>query len=433
MSENEYALRKTAIHLLRGGRTAAEVAQELHRSEMWVYKWRRRFFTQQDWQALHDRSRTPHHQPRTLPANVRPAIREVRSQLEAEATEPGKLSYIDAHAVRARLRKNQVMPLPSISSIERELRVAQMTQPRHPQDGLEVVYPHLQPTQPLQLIQVDIVPHYLPRGPCVSCFNAIDVVSRYPAGQPFLSKHSGDAVAFLLYIWREIGLPEFTQVDNESCFSGGFTHPGVLGKVVRCALLVGTQLVFSPIYHPESNGTIERFHQDYSKNVWDKIELPDFQTVQAWSPAFFTAYRHSAHHSALQGRCPADLHPMQTAQPRIPEGFKPPTRFPLTIGQTHFLRRVNPASQVMVLNLAWEVPLAKPDQGVWVTLQFTAQAANLRIFDAAPDVRERTCLAEHPFPLKEEVQPLADAFRHRVVAEPLPLFHSVIELAKTTS
>jgi hypothetical protein len=259
------------------------------------------------------------------------------------------------------------------------------------------------------------------------------VVSRYPTGQPFLSKHSEDAVAFLLYIWREIGLPEFTQVDNESCFSGGFTHPGVLGKVVRCALLVGTQLVFSPIYHPESNGTIERFHQDYSKNVWDKIELPDFQTVQAWSPTFFTAYRHSAHHSALQGRCPADLHPMQTAQPRIPEGFKPPTHFPLTIGQIHFLRRVNPASQVMVLNLAWEVPLAKPDQGVWVTLQFTAQAANLRIFDAAPDVPERTCLAQHPFPLKEEVQPLADAFQHRVVVERPPLFHSVMELAKTTS
>jgi hypothetical protein len=37
--------------------------------------------------------------------------------------------------------------------------------------------------------------------------------------------------------------------------------------VLRLALLVGTQLVFSPVRHPESNGTIERFHQDYSKNV----------------------------------------------------------------------------------------------------------------------------------------------------------------------
>lgn len=431
MSESEYALRKTAIHLLRSGKSPAQVAQELNRSVMWVYKWRKQFFSEHDWQALRDRPRTPHHQPRTLPAHVRPAIRQARSQLEAEAAEPGKLAYIDAHAVRARLRKNQVTPLPSITSIERELRVAQMTQPRQPQDRLKVVYPHLHPTQPLQLIQVDIVPHYLPGGPCVSCFNAIDVVSRYPAGQPFLSKHSEDAVAFLLYVWQEIGLPEFTQVDNEGCFSGGFTHPGVLGKVVRFALLVGTQLVFSPIRHPESNGTVERFHQDYSKNVWEKLDLPDFQAVEACSPAFFEAYRHSEHHSALQGRCPAELHPGQTSWPQVPSGFTPPARLPLTVGQVHFIRRVSSASQVRVLNLDWTVPLAQPDQGVWVTLQLSLQGARLHIYNAAPDVHERTCLAEHLFPLQEAVQPLADEFQRPVEVELPSLLHSVIGFAIT--
>jgi hypothetical protein len=93
-----------------------------------------------------------------------------------------QLSYVGAHAIRARLRQSQVTPLPSITSIERELRTAQMTKPRQPQAPLKVEYPHLHPTQPFQLIQVDIVPHDLPGGPCVSCFNAIDGVSRYPAG-----------------------------------------------------------------------------------------------------------------------------------------------------------------------------------------------------------------------------------------------------------
>lgn len=429
MSENEYALRKTAIHLLRSGKSPAEVAQELSRSVMWVYKWRKRFFAEHEWQALQDRSRTPHHQPQKLPTNVGAAVREARSQLEAEANEPGKLSYMGAYAVRARLRKNQVAPLPSITSIERELRAAQMTQPRQPQERVEVVYPHLHPTRPLQLMQVDIVPHYLPGGPCVSCFNAIDVVSRYPAGQPFLSKRSQDAADFLLYAWREIGLSEFTQTDNEGCFSGGFTHPGVLGKVLRLALLVGTQLIFSPIRHPESNGTVERFHQDYSENVWDKIELPDFQAVQTCSPAFFEAYRRSEHHSALQGCCPADLHPVQIVWPQVPPGFKPPARLPLTVGQVHFIRRVSPAHQVRVLNLDWDVPLSQPDRGVWVTLQFTLQAASLCIYDAAPDVSARTCLAEHPFPLKEEVLPLADEFQRPVTVELPSLFHSVIGFA----
>ena len=207
-------------------------------------------------------------------------IREVRSELEVEATQPGKLSYIGAHAIRGRLRQKHIAPLPSISSIERVVRAAGMTRPQLPKETQPIVYPHVRPTQPHQLVQVDIVPRYLPGGPCVSCFNAIDVVSRYPTGQQSTTKRSGDAVRFLLQVWCDLGVPDYTQVDNESCFSGGFTHPGVLGKVLRFGLMVGTELVFSPIRHPESNGYVERFHQDYTRNVWDKIDLPDLAAVR---------------------------------------------------------------------------------------------------------------------------------------------------------
>ena len=426
MSQTEYAIRKTAIHLLRGGKTPTEVAEELNRSRVWVYKWRERFFAQGDWQALQDQSRAPKHAPQKLPEAVRQAIRQARSELEAEAAEPGKLSYIDAQAVSARLRKKPVWPQPSLSSIERELRAAGMIHPAKPKESLEVLYPHLHPTRPLQLIQIDIVPHYLPGGPCVACFNAIDVVSHYPTGQQSLTKRSQDAASFLVHVWQEIGIPEFTQVDNEGCFSGGFTHPGVLGKVLRLALLVGTQLIFSPIRHPESNGTIERFHQDYSKNVWDKIELPDLQAVQQHSPGFFTAYRQSEHHSALQGRSPAELHPPAPVS-RLPIDLRLPDPLPLTSGQVHFMRRVDQASQVMILNMDWPVPCVQPDQGVWATIEFRVEGATLRIFDAAPDVLVRTCLAEHPFPLKQEVQPLAQEYQRPVEVGLPGLLRSVVD------
>ena len=117
-------------------------------------------------------------------------------------------------------------------------------------------------------MQVDIVPHYLTGGAQSPCFNAIDVVSRYPTGQAYRQRRSQDACNFLLHVWQEMGVPIYTQVDNEGCFSGGHTHRHVLGKVVRLALTVGTQLLFSPFYHPESNGYVERFHQDYDLHVW---------------------------------------------------------------------------------------------------------------------------------------------------------------------
>lgn len=428
MSENEYTLRKTAIHLLRSGKTPCEVAQELHRSLFWVYKWRKRFFEKQDWETLCDQSRIPKSQPRKLPSEVLQAVRQTRSELEAEAAEPGKLAYIDAQAISARLRKKGIVPEPSISSIERELRASHLTRSYKTKEEEEVIYPHIHPTQPLKLVQVDIVPHYLPGGPCVSCFNAIDVVSRYPTGQQFLSKGSRDALNFLIHVWLELGIPEYTQVDNECCFSGGFTHPGVLGKVLRLALAVGTQLVFSPIRHPESNGFIERFHQDYSKNVWDKIDLPDLETVQSYSPVFFEAYRHSEHHSALHGHCPADLHPTLVQSPLL-TGLRASDRLPLTTGQVHFIRRVDQNHQVMILNLDWDVPTAKPDQGVWATLEFTSQGAALRIYDAAPDVKQRTCLAEHAFPLKEDVVPMPSQLDPSAKPANLSLFRSAFDLA----
>ena len=54
----ELAIRRTAIHLLRSGKTAAEVVQEVRRSVPWVYKWRKRYFNAGDWQALEDRSQS---------------------------------------------------------------------------------------------------------------------------------------------------------------------------------------------------------------------------------------------------------------------------------------------------------------------------------------------------------------------------------------
>jgi transposase len=353
--------RRTAIHLLRSGRSPAEVAEDLQRCSAWVYKWRDRFFEQGDWHALHDRSRAPRHPSRKLLESVRQAICHARSELEAEANQPGKLSYIGAPAIRERLDKWKIRPLPSLTSIERTLRRKGMTHPHKSKPASEVIYPHLKPTQPHQLMQADIVTHYLPGGACVACFNAIDVVSHYPTGDQYASRRSQDAANFLIQAWQTLGIPAFTQLDNEGCFSGGFTHAGVLGKMLRLALFVGTELVFSPLYHPESNAFVERFHQDYNLNVWDKFELFTLQSVRYHSPGFFEAYRHSRHCEALIGRCPAEVHGQRPAF-RLPADFELPKRLPLTQGRVHFMRRVTSDRKISLLNLDWEVPSAHPDQ-----------------------------------------------------------------------
>lgn len=399
-----YEHRCTAIHMLRSGCSTTEVASELKRPPSWVCKWRTRF-EREGWAGLQERSHAPKQHGKQLPAQVRQAILRARSELEAEAAEQTGLQFVGPAAVRGRLRRKEVAPLPSTASIERVLRAAGMAQPRSRRSVVEVTYPHLHPNCPHELIQVDIVPHFLTGGQAVACFNAIDVVSRYPTGWAAEHRRAEDAVDFLIHVWQEIGLAHYTQVDNEGCFSGGFTHAGVLGQVVRLALWVGAELVFSPLYHPESNGTVERFHQDYDRHVWDLLDLANPPAVTTQGNHFFDLYRHSPHHTALNGQTPAEVHAHLPSK-RLPADFiRPTAKLPLTEGRVHFMRRVSPTGMVSVLNLEWSVPRPQPDQGVWVTIEFTRAGATLSIYDTAPDADDRTCLATYPFPLKEAVQP----------------------------
>ena len=396
--------RLSAIHLLRAGHSPKEVAEQLGRTTQWVGKWWRRYEVA-GWSGLADRSRASKEHGTRLSEQVRGLIIQARSELEAEAKLGQGLKYIGGPAVRTRLKEKRVKPLPSLSTIERVLSQANMTRPWSRPAEPDIDYPHLQPSQAHQLYQVDIVPHYLRGGTRVACFNGLDVVSRYPTGQSYPRRRSGEAARFLVHLWQTLGIPTYTQVDNEACFSGGFTHPYVLGKVVRLALTVGTELLFSPVEHPESNGYVERFHQEYNRHVWQDTYLHNLQAVQQQADHFFELYRHSLHHSALPDKSPHELHHAVPPNRLDPTFTLAEQKLPLRPGRIHFIRRVEAERTVSVLNVNWSVPQSDPAKGVWVTIEFQPAGATLSIYDAAPDVGDRICLATYPFPLSEPVLP----------------------------
>jgi len=405
----EESQRQALVHLLRSGKTPAEAAKELGHPRSWCYKWRERYEAE-GWDGLKARSRAPDHIARKTSEPMRQVVLQTRSELEAEALQADRLSYIGANAILGRLQSQGMTALPGISTIERIVRQAGMTKPPLPKPEKEVEYPSLHVDAVHGLTQIDIVPHFLKGGTSIACFNGIDVVSRYPAGKQYETKRAKDASDFLVHVWHELGISEYLQMDNESCFSGGYKHPGVIGQTVRLALYVGAQPLFSPIYHPESNGYVERFHQDYSAFVWKKALLNSLADVRQRSALFFPNYRSSHHHSALGGKSPHQIH-VQTSVRKLPAAFSIPKKLPITEGQVHFMRAVSKERQVLILNKNWDVRLAEQDQGVWATLFLTPAGAKLRIYDGAPDAPKRRCLAEHPFPLNEPVVPLQIEFR----------------------
>ncbi len=393
--------RTSAIHLLRAGHKVQAVAQQLGRSERWVRKWWQRY-QQAGWAGLAVRSRAPHRVHNRLSDAQRQQIIIARSAVEAAAAEGTGLKFIGASAVRTQLKIQGCEPLPSLATIERVLRHAGMTKPRQQPTKEKVRYPRLQTAAPQQLCQIDIIPHYLSGGARVFCFNAIDVVSRYATGMAYASRRAQEACAFLQEVWQTMGIPQYTQLDNDSCFDGGHTHPYVLGRVVRFALWVGTEVVFSPVRHPESNGYVERFHQEYDRHVWRDTYLADLAEVRRAAARFFSCYNASGHHTALGGRTPQEVHGAPAY--RLPADFSLPAgRLPLYEGRVHFMRQVLADHTVSVLNISWPVPSAKPQQGIWVTLELRPSRAELSIYDEAPDVPSRRCLVTHPFPVTEAI------------------------------
>jgi len=124
--------------------------------------------------------------------------------------------------------------------------------------------------------------------------------------------------------------------------------------------------------------------------------------VQAQGQHFFALYRQRAH-SRLNDQTPEAVHQAPT---RLPSDLTPTTKKqPLYAGQVHFIRKVLADNTISVLNVNWQIPGAKPDQGVWATLAITTSGAKLIIFDAAPDAPTRKRLASHHFRLSETVLP----------------------------
>lgn len=409
MNKDMESARHSLIHLIRSGRSPEEAATELGYGVSWAYKWWRRF-NAGGWERLKSHSRAPRHHPNRVSEKAVRKILEIRRELEKEVQQPNKLVYIGSYAIRGRMIEACLKEIPSPSTIEKVLRQAGMTKPRQVQAEQMTVYPHLQIAHPHQLTQVDIVPHYLSGGILVHCFNAIDVVSRYPEGKQYDSKATNQVLDFCLKIYQNLGISEFTQMDNESSFNGGRTHPYVIGRVPRLMLLVGTELVFSPYYHPESNAYVERFHQDYTKNVWKKTPMENLPQVNQTSSRFFARYRISRHHSQLHGQSPAALH-FENPIRALPKDFVVPNPLPITEGKIHFMRAVSEDQTIPVFNVNWSTGLAQPHQGVWATLSIATHEARLRIYDQAPDVFKRHCFADHPFLLSEPVLPLSAEFQ----------------------
>jgi hypothetical protein len=387
----------------------------LERSVRWFSKWWAEY--QLDPHTdFSDGSHAPHHSPSRLPTHVEQAIVNVRRRLEA-----AEFGLIGPPSVRQALEHLQLAPLPSVSAIARLLAKHGLSRPRGAASD-DVYYPEWVAWAPNVIHATDIITRHLYGGEVVQNFHTIDHYSHAVHLSPSADKSSRSACTHLRENWGILGLPGLQQLDNEDAFSGGHTHPRVLGQVVRLCLFVGSDVLFNPEYEAKRNYWIEGFHSLWLQAFWSRRVFRNCARVVSRTPAFEHWYHHCYQPPSLQGHTPLQMR----------EGFQPvrltrlmqrliPERLPITAGQINFMRKVDAAGNIRLLNESWRVGSRWINTYVCATIDTLQQA--LHIWHKPDANTPWQILKTRPFKLAEPVQPLLPIF-HRKCARSLDYWPS---------
>ena len=260
---NELADRQLAIQWRMAGEPIEIICQRLQRPPSWFHKWWSRYELEGA-EGLYELSRAPHAFLDRLPPQLERLIVSVRRRLEAHATPETRYQRIGAPTIQFELKALQVVPLPSLRTIERVLAQHGLTSPRlrtapplNPQG-----YPAPTADDSNQLHQVDLVgPVYL-KGQRKRWYIYIckDVFDGAIYAQLCPSRKMDEVLGFLIAAWQHLGLPEQVQLDNAREFCGWGPAARYLSRVIRLCLYLRVTLIFIPQHRPQRNGAVENFN-----------------------------------------------------------------------------------------------------------------------------------------------------------------------------
>jgi hypothetical protein len=401
--QQECTLRRKAIRLSLKGWAPSQILAVIPRSRQWLWKWWQRFRAGLG-TGLHSRSRRPKRAPAAYAAAVRQVVVRVRRRLKR-----AKVGLIGAATIQRELRRMKVLRvLPSTSTIQRILHRAGLTQPPAPPQP--AYYPPGVPPAPYVLYATDWTERYLAGGAKLYAFHTLDLETR--ACQHSLSTNKSGATVrtHSLATWERLGIPDFLRLDNDAAFNGGYKVPRVIGQFVRLCLYVGIELIFIPVGQAERNGEVESLNGLWGRAGYDRQRFRSVAAALRSEPVFQAWYMQVYAPPSLHGQTPAQAQAqVQRRCLTAREGADLPGPLPITAGRIHFIRQVDAAGTIALLNEAWRVGVRYAGRYVWATIN--TQARRLTLYYRATANRPVRVLRQFPYPLGETVLPLPTHFQ----------------------
>jgi transposase InsO family protein len=410
--EAEEAVRQRAIDLFIAGKKPSQISRAVGRSRAWFYNTLARY-RNGGRAGLVSRSRAPKRVSNRTAEAVEAAVVRVRQTILRGEDADLRYASIGANTIASELKRAEIEP-PSRRTIQRILQRHQLVEPKAPAKAKAPIpedYPWPRVNQANELHLFDFVTRTISGGGRFYSCNLMDQWRRWPVLRIITTKNAESVLAFLVEAWQEIGLPAALYLDNDIVWRGSGSAPRTFSRIVRLALWLGIELIFTPPYTPKANPLIESFNALWSANFWSRRLFQSVIEVQQELPHFeyVARYRHPWPQLGLRT---ADLVAPDFVPLCLPTNFTQhrTKSLPLTTGYLHFIRFVDLTGSFSILNEPWQLE-AERWAGKTIRATLDLSQKQLLVFHQTQRHAVPTQIAQFDYVLDEKLVPLQDCYR----------------------
>jgi hypothetical protein len=181
-------------------------------------------------------------------------------------------------------------------------------------------------------------------GPLVDVLTGLSHHGGLPMARPATRAPATFVERALIDHWRDVGLPRYSQFDNDTRFQGAHHIPDVLGRVPRRCLALGVTPVFAPPRETGFQAAIESFNGRWERAVWYRFHHADLAGLRRRSDQFLraTLKRHALRIDAAPARGSFPRGPLASLEDSLR-------------GNVIFLRRTDSAGRAQLLGRVFPV------------------------------------------------------------------------------
>jgi putative transposase len=262
------------------------------------YRHRARIEAEGGWQP---RSRRPRSSPGVTPAPVVAQIVQLRAELAPDNGADMIVARL-AELAAAGGWADRGWPVPHRSTVNKILKRAGLVTPQ-PGKRPRSSFRRFAYARPRDCYQIDATELKLATGQPVVVFDVLDDCTRLLAAcHAAPAETAAAAIAAIMAAAAAHGAPAIVLCDNGVAFTGFpcSARPNGRSSFARAVAGLGSRLIHSSPYHPQTCGKVERHHQTLKK--WLAVQpapatLPDLQRLL---DAYRDYYNNRRHHTAIK-------------------------------------------------------------------------------------------------------------------------------------